>query len=179
MKFSLAWADTASQNVVLKVAICVMGASVVALTVVSARLALKEPLLIERSCFDSAVPTTRSNERTNTEIEAFVRESLEQRFNTMSSPKFGYLSEAELAARAAELKEFSGRTIGQRIVINAIKVGKDNALVDADRILSVGPIRTALPFQLNLSLGTTDRTLANPYGMTLLRSTFAKAEGSK
>ena len=81
MKFTAAWADVIAQNLTLKISILVSGICCMAFAFVALKLALEEPLIIERSWF-SALAVRGSSQRTQTEIEAFVREALHQLFNS-------------------------------------------------------------------------------------------------
>ena len=72
MKFTSAWADVVTQNLTLKVVVAVLGFCTIALSLTTAKIALKAPLLIERSCFSKATPVAEARQHTTSEIEAFV-----------------------------------------------------------------------------------------------------------
>jgi hypothetical protein len=110
---------------------------------------------------------------------AFVRAALAQRFDTDKAPIPGFLAQPEEASREIEQKEFGTRRIDQRIVIRAIKVDGGAATVDADRVLAVENVRSALRFPLLVTLGSVSRSAANPYGLVLAKVEAAKVEEPK
>ncbi len=58
----------------------------------------------------------------------------------------------------------------QRILVNRIeKISGADVIIDADRILSIGPVRSALPFPLRLTLSSATRSRGNPYGLRLMQ----------
>ena len=164
MKFSLAWAEIANQNVLLKTALACVSICAVCFAVVSLKLALKEPLIIERSCFNRLVKSGDAR-RTNEEIETFVRIALEQRFDSDAKSKSEFLSTVESSQRMQEQKELSSRQLKQRILVNSVVIEGSDITIDADRVITVGAIRSALPFPLKLKVESQERTDGNPYGL--------------
>ncbi|MGK5085322.1 hypothetical protein WDW37_18710 [Bdellovibrionota bacterium FG-1] len=179
MKFTHAWAATSAQNVTLKVGLVALGICTLALTITTARLALKEPLVIERGCLSRTVSLTPGNQHSATEIETFVREAITQRFNSDWAPQPGFLSPDEEAQRLAEQKELSARGMTQKVIVNGVKSSNDTVTLDADRLISVGSIRSAFLFSLTLTLASTPRSESNPYGLMLIKISQPKGEVSK
>lgn len=179
MKFSTAWASIAAQNVTLKVGVAALGVSTVVLALTSVKLALKAPLVIERECRAVTAKLVPPTEHPTGEIDAFVRDALATRFNSDATPMPGYLSTAEESARAGEQKELSSRGMTQKVIPNSVKINGDSVAIDADRLISVGTIRSAFPFQLTATLTSTARTDANPSGLVLSKVVVKKAEESK
>ncbi len=166
MKFTTAWAKVTIENITLKVAVVVLATVTAILSVVSAMLALKEPLVVERGCYTKSLHTV-DTKRTPQEIEFFLREALSQRFDSTVSLNRDYFSESETGFRDQEQKSLAQKSIRQRVVVNSVNTEKDPILVDADRILSVGSVRSALPFPVSVKISSVDRTEANPYGLRL------------
>ena len=179
MKFSIAWAATAAQNVTLKAGIAALGTATVALALTSAKLALKPPLVIDRECRSVSAKLAPATDHTTHEIEVFVRDALAARFNSDAVPMPGYLSPDEEASRAVEQKELSSRNMTQKVIMNGVKVTGDAVTIDADRLISVATIRSALPFQLTATLVSITRTDSNPYGLTLSKIAPRKTEEAK
>lgn len=101
------------------------------------------------------------------EIENFLREALSQRFDSLVKATDGLLSPDELRLRDQEQKEFSTRSITQRLILNYVTETPDGFKVDADRMISVGEVRSAFKFSLLVKLESKSRSLANPYGLLL------------
>jgi hypothetical protein len=58
----------------------------------------------------------------------------------------------------------------QRVLVNAVTKNGDSLIVDADRIISVGSIRSAFPFPLIANISIVTRSQSNPYGLVLVRA---------
>ncbi len=170
MRFSTAWAKVAAQNVTLKIATVILaGVSVVQLIVISS-LASRNLPIIERGCFSRAAvvaPTTPSKD----EIKAFLSEALPMRFDSSTYIKDGFLSLEEITLREKEQATLKQRQIVQKVVISDINVEGKEIQVLADRLLSIGKLRSALTLNLKVSIQQTNRTEANPYGLVLGSST--------
>ncbi|MBI2712608.1 MAG: hypothetical protein HYX41_07135 [Bdellovibrio sp.] len=175
MKYNVAWANTAAQNVSLKVALLVLCLIAIVLTLLVAKLSARKPIIIDRACFSSVIEGSQ-NEHSANEIEAFVREAIRQRFNSDANPVPDYLSPDELAARNQEQKELSSRTMSQTVIVRAIKANGNAIVIDADRLIAVAQIRSAFEFPLTATLNSTPRSVNNPYGLQLLKTIQPKTE---
>lgn len=178
MKFTQAWAATASQNVALKFVVAALMVCTIGLAASTAKLALKDPLVIERGCF-SRVASTAATEHTTEEVETFVREAIAARFNSSEQERSVLLSEEENHARLQEQKELTARGMTQRVLANSIKIEGQTAKVDADRLISAGQIRSTFIFPLIFSLQSQTRTEANPYGLVLVKTVSVSTSGEK
>ena len=168
MRFPLAWAEIASQNNVLKLVIGSLSLCVIMFLIAVVQLSLRDPVIIERACYSKAL-TPSDTKRSDLEIKNFIRLALEERFNSKSEDGTHLLSSEESQIRLIEQKKLSDRKIEQNIVINNIDLTKKPFEVDADRLLRVGSVRSALSFALKVNLETTDRSELNPYGLVLAR----------
>ncbi|CAN5418046.1 hypothetical protein BH10BDE1_BH10BDE1_28040 [soil metagenome] len=166
MKFSIAWAEIANQNLILKIALTCLSLSAICFSLVSLKLALKEPLVIERSCFNRVIKSADSR-RSNEEIETFVRIALARRFDTAAKNDPEYVDALELSNRAQEQKELATRQLKQKLVVNSVAIDGADVSVDADRIITVGSIRSALAMPLKLKVESQERSENNPYGLLL------------
>jgi hypothetical protein len=166
MRFTTVWAKVATENVTLKTAVVALTFTSVALLVATTQLALREPLIVERACYTKALQagTTKHSAQ---EIEAFLKESLPQRFNNDAVASREMLSGDEMGFRVQEQKSLEQRNIKQRVLVNTVDTSRDPMVVDADRFLSVGSIRSAFPFPLSVKISATTRTELNPYGLIL------------
>ncbi len=166
MRFTVAWANVLVQNISLKFVALLLTIVSVSLTIAAVRMAFRDPLIIERGCATTAIDTT-SNARSTSEIEVFLKEALAMRFNTGVSINMNFFSSEEVSAINAEQKELAQRSMSQKVIVNSIKVDGAKALIDCDRLVSVGTVRSVLPFTLNVNLSTDSRSKANPYGLII------------
>ena len=132
MRFTTAWSEVVAQNTTLKLVIALLTVLTACLGFTSAKLSMREPLVIERACYSQAVPTG-STRRTEAEIEAFNREMLRERFDSGAILVPGHLSSEEEAFRKQEQEALKTSNMTQRIVVNSVKVDKESISVDADR----------------------------------------------
>ena len=177
MRFTTAWAKVTSQNVTLRLVIVTLASLLTLMAIIAAKAALRDPLVIERACYSSALEA-KSVANTAVEIESFVKEALDQRFNSDATPNAEYLSVEEFRLRAKEQDELGRRQMRQRVLVNSVEKKGDIVTVDADRMISVGSIRSAFPFPLTLSLSASSRSQANPYGLVLVKITPVIQGGS-
>ena len=169
MRFTVAWSTVLSQNIVLRFTILCLSISLIGLLVCLTKLAVRDPIVIERACFSQALDKA-STDRTENEISTFIKEALAQRFDTGSSLRDGFLSQEEVQFREQEQKSFKEKEMKQRILVNRIeKISGADVIIDADRLLSIGPVRSALPFPLRLTLSSATRSRGNPYGLRLMQ----------
>lgn len=178
MRFSMAWADVAKQNNVLRIAVIGVTFVCVVVLMIALKFAFKEPLVIERGCFSTVAPT-QSQAQTSQEIEAFLSETVAERFNSGSVVVGDYFALEELKARDNEQTELARREIKQKVVVNTVTKQGDDYLVDADRILSVGKIRSAFQMPMTVTIAKATRTSGNPYGLVVLRIAPIKTEDKK
>jgi hypothetical protein len=178
MRFSMAWADVAKQNNVLRIALIGVTFVSVVVLMIALKFAFKEPLVIERGCF-STVSATHSQVQTPQEVEAFLSEAIGQRFNTGAAVVTDYFALEELKARDSEQTELARREIRQKVVVNSVRKQGDGFLVDADRILSFGRIRSAFQMPMTVTIAKATRTSGNPYGLVVLRVAPIKTEDKK
>lgn len=178
MRFSLAWADIAKQNNVLRIAVIGVTFVCVVVLMIALKFAFKDPLLIERGCFTTVLPI-QSQAQTPQEVEGFLKEAMTERFSSDAVVVNDYFALEELRARDSEQTELSRRDIKQKIVVNTVTKQGDSHFVDADRILSVGKIRSAFQMPMTVTIAKTNRTSGNPYGLVVLRVGQIKAEDKK
>lgn len=178
MRFSMAWADVAKQNNVLRIAVIGVTFVCIVVLMIALKFAFKEPLVIERGCF-STIAQTQSQAQTQQEIDAFLSETVEERFNSGAVVVGDYFALEELKARDSEQTELARREIKQTVVVNSVTKQGDGYLVDADRILSVGKIRSAFQMPMTVTIAKATRTSGNPYGLVVLRVAPIKTEDKK
>jgi len=168
-RFSEAWAQVATQNHILKVATLALATTTALLGVALTKSALKPPLIIERACFSKVTPIALDSV-TSEEMESFLKEALSIRFDSSVPVQSDFLSLEELKARDSEQSELAKRGMKQRVQINSVKQKGSSIEVDADRLISVGSLRSALIFPIAVEINTAMRTAGNPYGLVLIKT---------
>lgn len=180
MKYTEAWANVVAQNLNLKVVSIILGVLSIVLGMITLRLTFKDSIIIERGCFSKTVSPVK-DEHSKEEIQSFLKESLSQRFDSEVQPVDGLLSPDELRLRIAEQKEFDSRKMTQKILVNNVMETPEGFKVDADRLISVGDVRSAFRFPLIVKLESKPRSYSNPYGLlvTTTKSVDEKSTEAK
>jgi hypothetical protein len=176
MRFTTAWAEVVSQNLTFKIVAGLLSLVAITLAVALVQASSREPLIIDRACVSRTV-VSGNTERTAVEIQAFVEEALKARFNTEAEGKEGLLSPQELAFRKQEQENLKASQMTQKVIVNKVSVKKDSVNVDADRLVSVGAIRSAFIFPLSVTLTSVLRSELNPYGLLLSKVSQTKETG--
>ena len=169
MKFTHAWANIAKENLNLKAALFITSACVLLLGFATARLALKEPLVIERSCYSKNISLANSKPNLN-EMNVFIEIALEQRFNSETVITEGYLSLEEKNNKKSEQSVLEKKSISQFLIVRKIDYLNSEVIVEADRLYSVQKVRSSFPIKLKLKLESKTRTATNPYGLILVKT---------
>ncbi len=165
MKFHVAWDSLEKENRFLKVLVIIVLLLAIFLCSVVAVVSGKDPLVIAKGCY-SRISEKDPSAPTNDEIKAFVEEALKARFNTgWMNPNF--LSREESVFRDKEQLELSKQKMRQTVVVNNVLPQKDGINVDADRMISVGDIRSSFRFPLKVQIKSETRSEGNPYGLVL------------
>jgi hypothetical protein len=167
MRFTEAWADVASKNTVLKVVVLVLMLCCVAFAVTTTRLALREPLVIDRACVSKAA-IKGSPDRSTSEVEVFITEAINRRFNSDAASSEGFLSPEEDLGRKKDQQTLLAQGMRQRVLVNSVKIDGNQATLDCDRVISIGAVRSALSFPLTVTIATVTRSESNPYGLVLV-----------
>lgn len=165
MKFTTAWAEIAAQNVTLKFTVGALCICCVVLAFTLIKLCLRGPLVLDRAHETVAIESS-DVKQTDAEIRAFVEKALSQRYDSKVQAS-NFLSESEQAKRIQEQKSLSEKKISQRIFVNTVTIDKEKIKVEADKLLSVGNIRSAFLFPMSVQIQRTERTEINPYGLIL------------
>jgi hypothetical protein len=166
MRFSLAWAHIAAQNVTLKAASALLGIVVLAQLVALANLAARAPVVIERSCLTRTLAAA-SPQHSADEIIAFLRDALPDRFDTGAIPRGDFFSIEELGSREKEQSTLQEKQMAQKFLFENASVSEKEILVTGDRLISVGKIKSVLPLALRISLKQVPRNESNPYGLVV------------
>lgn len=178
MKYTEAWASVVQQNLNLKRVTILFAALSVVLSLISLKLAFKDVLILDRGCFTKTVAKVENKHSTD-EIEAFARVALSQRFDSATQPTDGFLSNDETKVREQEQKELKSRSMAQTVLVRSVHEEADGFSVEADRLISVGEIRSAFKFPLKVRIEAKSRSESNPYGLLLVSVQTADKAAAK
>ncbi len=178
MKFTQAWSEVLNQNTTLKVGLVVSTVCTLILCVTVVRLAIREPLIVERECVSRTLLPVQTKQ-TASEIEAFLFQNLSKRFDSDAVDPRNFLGDDEFGYRLKEQEDLSRKGMKQKVFPTTVTVSEKGAVVEADRILSVGGIRSDVPFTLGIQLSSTSRTPGNPYGLLMEKVSQVTKEEKK
>ncbi len=167
MKFSSAVDSLTKENLFLRTAVKILGFAVLFLTMAVLFLHDKSPVVVERSSRGLEIARMTKLARSETDIQQAIRLMLAARFDSGAVGAEVFLSKRQMELREAEQKEMKSRGLYQGVVFRAAKVTKDEALVEFDRVLSVGEIRSALKTVIKIAFEEMEPTELNPYGLRL------------
>lgn len=177
MKFNSAWDSVEKENRLLKLLCGSLLILSLALCIVVLGTTAQAPLIIERSCISRVVQPVNELPSDN-EMKSFTEAALGARFNS-NGGNDALLTEAQQGYRAREQDELEKQKMKQVVIVNDVAIEKDSLRVDADRLISVGEVRSTLKFPLKVQLARVSRSLDNPYGLKLLDVEQIKAEEKK
>ena len=178
MKFTAAWSEVLNQNNSLKLTLAASLTCTFLLCVTTVRLALRDPLVVERECYSKPLLPVKTKQ-TLSEIENFVWSAIGKRFDSDAVESRAFLGEEEYAYRLKEQEELSRKGMKQKVFPSTVKVTDKQITVEADRILAVGNIRSNVPFSLVVQVAATSRTPGNPYGLVFQKVSQANKEENK
>ncbi len=151
----------------LQIALTIMSVTASAFGIMNIFSSMKDPIVIERGC-DSKIAEIQSANQTKVEIENFIKIALSARFDSIlkNDPAI-YLTENLQTARMKEQLELKNKSIDQRVIVRSVKFEQDKYLIEADRLINIGKIRTAVPLDLTVNISSKVRSVSNPYGLIL------------
>jgi len=176
MKFSQVLLKEAFERSALKLAvICLSVLSLVFSILLSFDLS-KEPIVVERAC-ETKLLEVKSSSQTKDEVQSFIKEAVALRFDSLiSRDPSSFMVQDLFIARSKEQDELKRNGIDQRLIVRNVRVEKDYFLIDADRLVAVGKVRSAIPTVLIVRVSSKSRSLTNPYGLVLTNVDQLKEE---
>ena len=172
MKFTTAWGDVLSQNVALRLTLLSLSLGFVFVSILAIQQGLREPLVVERGCF-SKMAKAASSQHSKEEIDTFVRLALSQRFDSGVDVSIEMISPEEISFKKQEAQDLANKNMIQRILVRSTQANGESVQVEADRVIAVGQIRSALAFPLIVTIASTTRTEGNPYGLQIVKVSAA------
>jgi hypothetical protein len=167
MKFHVAWDAMQKENIYLKVGTIALLCLSILLTAALTNVAVRDPLVIDRACFPKVAGTVAANP-TDDETKAFVEEAVAARFNSDTQNPY-VLSLEQQSFKHKEQAELSKQKMSQTVLVRSVELSQAGVVVQADRIISVGDIRSAFRFPLKVFVEKDVRSEVNPYGLILVK----------
>ena len=127
----------------------------------------KEPLVVERSVHGLEILKKLPFARDDADLQQAIHLIIKARFDSDAVSPEIFLNLRQLVLREAEQKEMKARSMSQRVIVRVIKITKDEATVEMDRVISVGELRSALKAKIKITFEDTGPTELNPYGLIL------------
>lgn len=171
MKFSSAVDSLTKENQFLRGAVKILGLAVLFLALAVLFLHDKSPVVVERSSRGLEIVQMTKLLRFEGDIQKAMRLMIIARFDSGAINPEVFLSKRQFELREAEQKEMKSRGLSQSVVFRSAKISKEEALVDFDRLLSVGEVRSALKTVVRVAFEETEPTELNPYGLRLALAT--------
>lgn len=137
--------------------------SLLALAMVIAR----PPMIVERTTHGLEIVKGMEFSPSEDDIKIAIALMIKARFGTDAVAPEIFLNRTQLALRDAEQKDLKSRNLFQSVIVRGIVLTKDQAVVELDRVISVGEIRSALKAKVKVSFEETTPNELNPYGLLL------------
>jgi len=167
MRFSHHSAKELFDRSALKLAVLCLSITSLTFAIFLALDVSKEPIVVERAC-ETKLVELGSASQTKDEIESFVKDAVALRFDSqIGKDPAAFMVQDLLVSRAKEQDELKKSSIDQRIIVRSVTLDGDHFVVEADRLIAVGKVRSALPTTLTAKISSKGRSLTNPYGLVL------------
>ncbi|MCB0369803.1 MAG: hypothetical protein KDD45_10285, partial [Bdellovibrionales bacterium] len=167
MKMSLSINALSKENQFLKLTTKLLFAIVFILILQVIFLYNRDPILIQSSTRGLQIVEPLRYSPSKEDIKFAIEVMLKARFNTqVFSPEL-YLSDKQKLFRINEQKEFKSRNMTQTIIIRQIDISKSEALIEMDRVIAVGDVRSAIKTKLKIVFEESEPNELNPYGLVL------------
>lgn len=168
-----------SENAFLKrVIICLFIAAPV-IFMAMAVVIMRPPMIVERTSHGLEIVRNTEFSPTENDIKVAIDLMMKSRFNTDAVAPEIFLNKTQLALRDAEQKDLKSRNLFQSVIVRGIYITKDQAVVELDRVISVGEIRSALKAKVKITFEETSPNELNPYGLLLSLAEPIENEGKK
>lgn len=119
-----------------------------------------------------------SSRQTKEEMESFLKIAISLRFDSIiAQDPSAYMIQDIYLNRTKEQEELKKSNVDQKIIIRSIDGKQEHFTINADRVVAVGKARSAIPIVLEARVSSKDRSLSNPYGLTLTSVEQVKEEG--
>ncbi len=179
MKLSLSVDALSKENSFLKMMTRILLGALFLLIVLIFYLSTRDPILIQSNSKGREIVKPVSFQPSIEDTKYAVKLMLEARFNSETLSSDLYLSEKQIELRKSEQIELKNKNMAQTIIVRNIKISRDEATAEIDRVISVGDLRSTFKAKLKLLFETTEANELNPYGLVLSLVELDKSEVKK
>lgn len=179
MKFSLSVDALSKENSFLKMVTRILLGALFLLIIQLFNLYNRDPILIQSKVTGLEIVKPVNFVPSEQDTKYAVKLMLEARFNSISLNSDLYLSEKQTELRKTEQNELKNKNMSQTIIVREIKISRDEAIAEIDRVISVGELRSAFKAKLKLFFEMTEPNELNPYGLVLSLVELDKTEVKK
>lgn len=140
----------------------------------------RPPIIVERSShgFEIVRPTIFMRNMDDLKIAAALL--VKERFSTDAISPELFLNQQQLLLRDTEQKDMKARGLSQGVIVRSVELRNDSAIVDFDRVISIGEVRSALKARVKVAFEEVSPNELNPYGLKLsLAEPIKDKEGAK
>ena len=127
----------------------------------------RDPIIIQSSTRGLEILEPMAASKHNLNLKVAAQNMLKARFNTDTLSPELFLSDNQKLLRQSEQRELKSRNMTQAIVVRNIDISKNQALVDLDRVIAVGDLRTAIRAKIKIAFEESEPNELNPYGLVL------------
>jgi hypothetical protein len=178
MRFSSAVDSLTKENKFLRLALKLSMIAVLALALTVVFLYDRAPVMVERSTHGLEIVRAEPMVRTQADIQQALRLMIRARFDTDALNSELFISKRQYELRVAEQTEMKSRGLVQATVFRSATVNKSEALVEFDRVIAIGDVRSALKTTVRVAFEETEPNELNPYGLRLgLANPVERKEG--
>lgn len=140
----------------------------------------KPPVIVERSSHGLEIVRPSVFARNMDEMKIGISLMVKERFSTDANAPELFLNQRQLVLRDTEQKDMKARGLSQGVIIRNVNLGKDSAVVEFDRVISIGEVRSALKAKVRVAFEELSPNELNPYGLILsLADPIENKEGGK
>jgi hypothetical protein len=127
----------------------------------------RNPIVVERTPHGLEIVRSTDFARTEVDLKQAISLMIKARFSSDSVAPEIFLNPRQLLLRDTEQKDMKARGLTQSIVVRNVSIEKDQAVVDLDRVISIGEVRSALKAKVRVSFEEVSPNELNPYGLLL------------
>jgi len=127
----------------------------------------KPPVMVERSSRGLEIVSQSPFQRSEDDLKIAIGLMMKARFDTEALSSGLFLNQKQMLLRENEQKELKSRSMRQNVVVGKINLTREEAVVDLDRVIAVGEIRSALKTKLKVTFEEIAPNELNPYGLLL------------
>ncbi len=167
MKLSTAFEGLTRENHYLK--ILALSSSLITFTLLGVLYYLSDrpPIVVERTSHGLEIMRQTTFARSAPDQREAVGLMIKARFDTETINPELFLNSRQLLLRQTEQTDMKARGMSQVVVVREVKFEQDQILVNLDRVIAIGEVRSALRAKVRVTFEEVSPNELNPYGLLL------------